>query len=202
MENQQSQNYKEIPSTKKLINSTIIAALVATFILIIAVLPAEYGIDPTGIGQMIGLKEMGEIKISLEEEIQKLANNENPKQEPVADINSENQSAETVNAQKEDYFTFILKAGETTEFKLKMLEGDIVNFEWKVDKGHVNFDTHGDSPTTSYHGYGKGQKTQSKNGNLVAAFDGNHGWFWRNRSDVETTISLEISGDYISFKQI
>ncbi|MBT3934433.1 MAG: transmembrane anchor protein [Bacteroidetes bacterium] len=202
MENQQSQNYKELPSTKKLINSTIIAALVATFILIVAVLPAEYGIDPTGLGQLIGLKEMGEIKISLEDEIQKLANNENPKQDQVEDISSENQPGETTLSQKEDNFTFTLKPGETTEFKLKMLEGAIVNYEWKVDKGHVNFNTHGDSPETSYFGYGKGQKVQSDDGDLVAAFDGNHGWFWRNRSDEETTISLEISGDYISYKQI
>ncbi|MBT3635142.1 MAG: transmembrane anchor protein [Candidatus Marinimicrobia bacterium] len=201
MENQQSQNYTELPSTKKLIVSTIIAAFVAFVLLIIAVLPAEYGIDPTGIGQLIGLKEMGEIKILLEAEIQSLDNIDNSQQIPISDFQSTNQSNEPVTQQKENNFTFILMPGETTEFKLKMLEGAIVKYEWVVDKGHVNFNTHGDSPTTNYFGYGKGLKVQSDIGNIVAAFDGNHGWFWRNRSDEETTISLEISGDYISYKQ-
>jgi hypothetical protein len=202
MENQQSQNYKELPSTKKLIISTIIAAFVAFLILITAVLPAEYGIDPTGIGKLIGLKEMGEIKKSLEAEIQSLDNDGNSQQNPITDLKSTNQFDETETPQKEDIFTFILTPGETTEFKLKMLEGAIVKYEWMVDKGHVNFDTHGDSPTTNYFGYGKGQKVQSDTGNLVAAFDGNHGWFWRNRSNMDTIISLKIIGDYQSYKQI
>lgn len=201
MENQNSKYYNELPSTKKLIISTIIAACVAILILITAVLPAEYGIDPTGIGQLIGLKEMGEIKMSLKDEIQKIASDENTINEPILEVKNEDQPDEAISAEKEDYLTFILKPGETTEIKLKMMEGALVNYEWKVDKGHVNFNTHGDSPTIDYFGYGKGQKVQSDSGNLVAEFDGNHGWFWRNRSDMETQISLRISGDYQSYKQ-
>ena len=32
------------------------------------VLPAEYGIDPTGVGRALGLTQMGEIKVQLAEE--------------------------------------------------------------------------------------------------------------------------------------
>jgi hypothetical protein len=38
----------ELPSTGKLLRSTAVAALMATGLLITAILPAEYGIDPTG----------------------------------------------------------------------------------------------------------------------------------------------------------
>ena len=41
----------ELPSTAKLVKSTVIAAAAAAVILVTVVLPAEYAIDPTGIGR-------------------------------------------------------------------------------------------------------------------------------------------------------
>jgi hypothetical protein len=38
------------------------ALLVAGLLLVIAVLPAEYGVDPSGIGRRLGLTAMGDIK--------------------------------------------------------------------------------------------------------------------------------------------
>ena len=58
----------ELPSTGKLIKSTILAAVAAGVLLVTVVMPAEYGIDPTGIGNALGLKKMGDIKVSLSEE--------------------------------------------------------------------------------------------------------------------------------------
>ena len=55
-------------SARKLLRSTIIALLVATMLLITVVLPAEYGIDPTGAGRVLGLTQMGEIKTRLARE--------------------------------------------------------------------------------------------------------------------------------------
>ncbi|WP_434060489.1 hypothetical protein [Pseudomonas aeruginosa] len=55
----------ELPSSKQLFRSTIIAAVSAAVILITVVLPAEYGIDPTGVGRVLRLTEMGEIKNQL-----------------------------------------------------------------------------------------------------------------------------------------
>jgi len=37
-------------------------------LLILFILPAEYGADPTGIGELLGLKKMGEIKTSLKQD--------------------------------------------------------------------------------------------------------------------------------------
>ena len=53
----------ELPSTKRLIKSTVMAVLVAILFLLVAILPAEYGIDPTGVGKILGLTKMGEIKV-------------------------------------------------------------------------------------------------------------------------------------------
>lgn len=58
----------ELPTTKQLIRSTLIALSTAIVLLVTVILPAEYAIDPTGVGKVLGLTEMGEIKAQLEQE--------------------------------------------------------------------------------------------------------------------------------------
>jgi len=55
----------ELPSSKQLLRSTILAAISALVLLVVVVLPAEYGIDPTGAGRALRLTEMGDIKQQL-----------------------------------------------------------------------------------------------------------------------------------------
>src|SRR5205085_2072020 len=45
----------QLPSKQQLLITTAIALLVATIILVTTVLPAEYGVDPTGAGAALGL---------------------------------------------------------------------------------------------------------------------------------------------------
>ena len=68
MFNSQAPAPGDLPSSKQLVKSTVIAAAAAAVILVTIVLPSEYGIDPTGTGQVLGLTEMGEIKTQLAEE--------------------------------------------------------------------------------------------------------------------------------------
>ena len=56
------------PTSRQLVRSSIIAVLVATLILVTCVLPAEYGVDLTGVGRILGLTQMGEVKRALAEE--------------------------------------------------------------------------------------------------------------------------------------
>lgn len=58
----------DLPSSRTLLRSTIIAVAAAVVLLLAVVLPAEYGVDPTGIGEVMGLTEMGEIKMQLARE--------------------------------------------------------------------------------------------------------------------------------------
>ena len=51
-----------LPSSRTLVRSTMIAVGVAAVLLVGVVLPAEYGVDPTGVGRVLGLTEMGRIK--------------------------------------------------------------------------------------------------------------------------------------------
>lgn len=52
------------------------------------------------------------------------------------------------------------------------------------------------------HGYGKGRIETTKTGTLQAAFDGKHGWFWRNRSGAEVTFTLKTNGEYDKIKRV
>src|SRR5687768_15821735 len=56
------------PDARRLLRSTMVAAVIAVALLVTVVLPAEYGIDPTRIGRVLGLTQMGEIKVRLARE--------------------------------------------------------------------------------------------------------------------------------------
>jgi hypothetical protein len=94
-----------------------------------------------------------------------------------------------------DETTFVLKPGEGVEYKLRMKEGEKAQFEWSVQGGAVNFDTHGDALGKNI-SYEKGRDVPSQKGELTAAFTGNHGWFWRNRGQADVTMTLKVAGDY------
>lgn len=203
----------ELPGTGKLLRSTILAALIAVGLLTITVLPAEYGIDPTGIGRALGFTQMGEIKMARKAEAAR-ETTAPATQKPQATVQTPPSTAqpvatdsvgkETASTQQHT-MTVLLKPGQSAEIKLTMRKGVIVHYEWTTQGGKVNYDTHGDSvnaPKGFYHGYSKGQNTASDAGTLQAAFDGTHGWFWRNRSDTEVTVTLKTSGDYEQIKRV
>ena len=58
----------ELPSSKQLLRSTVIALIAAMVLLVTVVMPSEYAIDPTGMGRALGLTQMGEVKVQLAEE--------------------------------------------------------------------------------------------------------------------------------------
>lgn len=203
----------ELPSTRQLLKSTLGAIIIASVILVVAVLPAEYGIDPTGLGATLGLTQMGEIKNQLNKEAQsetappEIINSKPPEQTIIADIQT--LTTETVTTEpapapvvNRDSTEVTLAPGEAAEIKLVMNKGDTVNYNWIVNTGHVNYDTHGDKPGVNYHNYTKGKAVKSDTGALIAAFDGKHGWFWRNRSDKTVTVTLTVTGQFDAFVRV
>jgi len=199
----------ELPSTGKLIKSTILAAVTAGLLLITVVMPAEYGIDPTGIGNAIGLKRMGEIKVKLAgEAAADRANNSTVKDdaEPArAEVavapNPEPTSTEQAILNHEMQVT--LAPDEGAEIKVDMSKNNKVQYTWWTDRGKINFDVHGDSKKLNikYHNYYKGSE-QRKEGKIEAAFDGSHGWFWRNRTPKTIIVTIKTRGEYTAIKRV
>ncbi len=204
MYNTDTPNRAELPSSRQLLKSTIIAVLAAVAILVAIVLPAEYGTDPIGTGKLLNLTEMGEIKQQLAAE----AEADRAKEQLDADRPSINgflngignlfngsAHAQTASEGWKDTITFTLEPGEGVEYKLTMEEGAEVEFLWAAAGGVVNFDLHGDGSGNNI-SYEKGRAVPGEEGTLKAAFTGNHGWFWRNRMKNDVTITLSIRGDY------
>jgi hypothetical protein len=100
-----------------------------------------------------------------------------------------------------DEMRLTLTPGQGTEVKLKMKQGEKALFSWRVEGGVVNFDTHGDAPGRSI-SYEKGRAVAADDGELVASFTGNHGWFWRNRGKADVTVVLRTGGDYSDIKRM
>ena len=203
----------ELPSTRKLVRSTVIALLTAVGLLVTVVMPSEYAVDPTGVGRALGLTQMGELKIILAQEA--LADAAPPQPatpapaphvaqvQPIAKPVAQPAPTST-SALKRNQMSVTLKPGEGTEIKLEVLKGKSVSYEWSAVGGPVNFDTHGEPYNGEkgyFHSYSKGKQVKSDKGEFTAIFDGTHGWFWRNRSNNDVTIALKTNGDYLSVKQ-
>jgi hypothetical protein len=195
----------DIPSARRLLKSTAIAAAIAGVILFAIVLPAEYGIDPTGIGRVLGLKEMGDIKVALAtEEADHAAAEAASKSAAAAQSGAPGTPGEAPAAPtaKTDSTFVVLAPNQGKEIKLVMNKEARVQFSWWTNRGVVNYDTHADAPTIKYHGYTKGTGAKADSGQLVAAFDGHHGWFWRNRGTDTVTVTLKVTGDYQELKHM
>ncbi|MDQ3674212.1 MAG: transmembrane anchor protein [Gemmatimonadota bacterium] len=190
-----------LPSSRSLIRSTLIAAAVAVVLLVTVVLPAEYGVDPTRVGSLLGLTRMGEIKVALAKEAALAETTPAPVSTSTSGTGALASPGSTSEPSTRNHVTeVILRPSEGKEVKLVMRKDTRVTFSWATDRGVVNYDTHADAPGIKYHGYAKGTGKGSDEGVLVAAFDGAHGWFWRNRGREVVTVTLRTNGDYQELK--
>ena len=214
MYNSDTPTRAELPTSAQLLKSTIIAIVAAIAILVAIVLPSEYGIDPTGVGGALGLTEMGDIKTQLAEEAEQDRMRDQQNAVPAAPAAPQQGSSlldriyaellvGSAHAQemRSDEMSVTLAPGEGTEIKLMMLKGAKVNFSWDSDSAPVNFDLHGDGGGQNI-SYEKGRGVAEDEGVLEAAFDGNHGWFWRNRTDAPVTVTLKTNGAYSDIKRM
>lgn len=198
MFNAEKPSLEDLPTSAQLKKSTLIAAASALAILVTVVLPSEYAIDPTGVGRVLGLTEMGEIKAQLADEAE-------------ADrVTAEGDQSSLLNdifglfvgaayAQEaeiwRDQTSFTLAPGETNEWKFVMEQGNQVEYLMIVEGGRVNFDLHGHGGGQS-ETYEKGRGSIGSEGSFTASSDGAHGWFWRNRDKSDVTVTVQARGDY------
>ena len=212
----------ELPTSRQLLRSTILAAISALVLLVAVVLPAEYGIDPTGVGRVLGMTKMGDIKQQLAAEAAAdaattaqatkspatgssglaAANAAEPAAKAaVVAVPKEPGQAVASKIEWRDEMSVTLTPGEGTEIKMKLVEGAKAQYSWVVEGGTVNFDTHGDAPGKSI-SYEKGRGVPSDEGVLEAAFTGNHGWYWRNRGKENVKLILRTRGEYTDIKKM
>lgn len=233
-----------------LIRSSLLSGGAALALLTVVYLPSEYGIDPTGLGAVLGLTEMGQIKQQLYAEaaaedaapqvatldpatlarldrieaqlaaigavigapVVATAPAAEPEPAPAApapqapaepeatpDPAATAAVAEAATTQWRDEVSYTLAPGQGIEVKLVMQQGQTARFEWTAGGSVVNYDTHGDGSGQKI-SYETGRAVPDQTGELTAAFTGNHGWFWRNRTETPVTVTLRTAGDYAEMK--
>lgn len=197
-----------LPSTSQLLKATAAALAIGTVIVVVAVLPAEYGVDPTGAGRVLGLTAMGELKHRAEAEAEAAHQAEhaapavaNPNPTPA---DAPPASAASAAPTRADEVEVVLKPNESAEVKAVMKAGVELTYSWTADRGKLNYDFHGEPKGAAkdvYESYEKGTESKAE-GTFVAPFEGTHGWYWKNRTSETITIRVKTSGAYESVKRM
>lgn len=193
----------ESPSKTKLLQATVIAMAVAMVLLFIAILPAEYGIDPTGFGSTLGLSGLAESGTAA------AAASEGAGEPAGAVIEAPTIKGAFVAQPKRykiDSREIKLAVGEGMEIKYHMEKGAGMVYSWTATPAELLFFEFHAEPDVKpagasedyYESYEKDDqvgKSQS-NGTFIAPNTGIHGWFWENGTGVPVTIKLVTAGFY------
>lgn len=204
------------PSKNTLLKGGLVALAVAFVVTFLFVLPAEYGVDPTGIGSKLGLMDLADVEEAAGEDpymATRVVEGLYPgipddfdfwEPEVLGEPFSRTQSSTF----KSDTLSIKLDVGEQVEYKAIMQQGDALVYYWKADSETVYFDFHADPGETAegypdqyYIRYQEGEENQAA-GSIVAPFDGNHGWYWLNIENDPIEISLEVRGFYDHIEEL
>lgn len=152
--------------------SLTISIVLAAVAFVGFVLPAEYDVDPIGLGALLGIKGM-----SNEVRVQALSLRES--------------------AALDDRAEFELAPFESVEYKYEMTAGAGMVFDWSAE-GELVFDLHSEEQGTDPEDsvtFAAG-RDHHQSGVFTAPFGGRHGWFWENRGASTVTVRLQSRGHF------
>lgn len=184
------------PSSTSLLKATGIAVVVAALVLVMFVLPAEYGVDPTGVGARLGLTAIREADDQQFDTATVAVLTEPTDAAPISVLDALWRAAAPF---RSDEMSLILAPDQGAEIKALMKAGDRMMFTWNATGGGVNFDMHGEALNAAkddFTSYLKGRDETAAHGSFQAPFAGTHGWYWRNRGAAPVTIQVKTAGYY------
>ncbi|EXS69798.1 hypothetical protein [Sphingobium sp. Ant17] len=180
-------------SPATLAKATGAAAIGAVAILTLFVLPAEYGIDPTGVGGALGLTGM------VAEPSGPAPATAQPATPATAPTLPTRDSIARTTPWRQDSMTITLAPHSGQEVKAHMQQGDSFVFEWQSTGGPVKVDMHGEAPDATdgaFTSYWEEREQTNARGSFTAPFAGTHGWYWRNKGDTPVTVTVKTTGFY------
>jgi len=164
-----------------------IALLVAGIALVVAVLPAEFGVDPTGLGRRLGLLALADVKSQV-----------TAFEQANGAAGGTSTVTPTDRALRQETADFTLAPHEFVEYKYRLDKGQALLYAWHATAA-VNFEFHAEpdgAPKGYAETYEKRSAVQRASGTLMAPFAGIHGWYWENPTDRDVTVTLSSAGFY------
>lgn len=158
-------------SPRRILLATVAALLLAVVILVVAVLPVEYGLDPLGAGRALGLSALAET--------------------------GGDAIAMQADSFKRDAVDFELAPFGSIEYKYRLAQGASMVFSWEAT-GPVIADFHAE-PDGAAPGFAESfdrREAVAAHGTLVAPFSGIHGWYWQNTGTTNVIVRLTTAGFY------
>ena len=183
--------------------ATLYSLAIAAVLLVTTILPAEYGVDLSGVGRVLGLTAMGEKKMAAARSVGEA--NAATLPAPVtakAALPDQYSTISSLPLRNDDIEVKLAPKGQI-EYKALLAEGEFMVFTWDAGGAEVKFDFHGEpvaGPAGAFLSFHKGAASKS-GGSLRAPFTGTHGWYWKNTSDRDVVIKLRASGFYSAIKR-
>ena len=163
--------------------ASALAAAVAAIVLVVAVLPAEYGIDLFGAGRALGLDRLYRAGIETTDIAAIVTPGEGGQFAAQADV------------YRIDSRQLRLPSLSSVEFKYVLKKGASMVYSWSTDVP-IDYDFHterADKGEPASETFDQGEAMR-KGGVYTAPYDGIHGWYWQNITDVDVTVTLHSAG--------
>ena len=189
-----------VHSIPTLIKAGLAASIIAVIVLVTAILPAEYNIDPTGIGKALGLTKIAQ---AAENSIAPTASASAENSELIilsAPSVAEIKQARKTAAVRTDTVNVVIPAGKGLEYKLLLNDFTHLKYEWHtLNEESLFFDFHGEpqGDTTGYYESYNISTSEKVTGSLTTPFAGAHGWYWKNTTSSAITVVLTTTGEYL-----
>ena len=172
------------PSRGALLKATLVALVIAAIVLVTTVLPAEYGIDPLGTGEALGLTDLFAAGAEVD-----------PATPATITATEGGPVYPQFNEYRVDTREFTIPPGKGMEFKYELDKGATMLYSWKAS-AFVDFDFHTEPeglPSSASDSFEKGNAAQ-KRGGYTAPYNGIHGWYWENKTDQDVKVTLTAAG--------
>ena len=203
------------PTRRGLLKGAFWTFVGAAVVTVLVVLPAEFGIDPTGLGGKLGLTRLAGASAPDVDAAPRIVEGTYPAASPDEEFDyfepetlGEPFSKPQDRPFRSESMVIALAEFEQVEVKAVMNQGDAIVYSWKLIEGETVYsDFHADPheverfPELYFIRYHESEEG-SASGSLVAPFTGNHGWYWLNIEENPVRIELEVRGYYDSLEEI
>jgi hypothetical protein len=189
-----SETSTPVQSKKMLIKASVSAFLIAVFIFICIILPAEYNVDPMRTGALLGLTVLAETNLVENG----LAENSTEQKEPISnDVKAADEKQNKYQLQKNEE-SVLVPANRGVEYKFQMQKYSNLTYEWTAQGKILHFDFHGEpaGDTTGYFESYTIADAYEMKGSMTVPFDGVHGWYWKNETEQDVVVTLKTQGHY------